>query len=132
MSEDELKAIDERAKAATPADQWGQKWDGTLGRGEIRIGPQWGAAAARFMFTAHGFGNAGTTHPDFVLAISAASDVPALVAEVRRLRGLVKDAECDGAEPYAARYCCPWCGKGSGSAQHAPECPAFHENGEVR
>lgn len=85
MTAAEIEAIEKRAEAATPGEYWGQKWDGVLGRAEIRVGPPYAPATARFMFTAHGFGNAGTEHPDFQLAICAAADVPALVAEVRRL-----------------------------------------------
>lgn len=90
MSPTELAAIAARAEAASPDGHWGQKWDGTLGRGEIRIGPQGAPATARFMFTAFEFGNAGTVHPDFILAISAPTDVRALLKEIERLRGLMK------------------------------------------
>jgi hypothetical protein len=88
----DLKAIKARCEAATPGDQWGQKWDGTLGRGEIRIGPLGAPATARFVFSAHGFGNAGTAHPDFQLAICAAEDVPALVARVEELEAALREA----------------------------------------
>jgi hypothetical protein len=81
----DTKAIRARADAATAGDQWGQKWDGTLGRGEIRVGPQWGPASSRFTFTAPGFGNAGTAHPDFQLAINAATDLPQLCDRVEAL-----------------------------------------------
>lgn len=60
--------------------------------------------------------------------------VAPLVAEVRRLRGLIKAAECQGAEQYAIHANCPWCGYAPGNHKrsHAPECPAFTENGDVR
>lgn len=50
----------------------------------------------------------------------------ALVAEVRRLRGLVNQAEwaagyCCQSE---TRYSCPWCDEDEGGV-HAPTCPAF-------
>ena len=49
----------------------------------------------------------------------------ALLDEVIRLRALVKLAErrCDGPSGYD----CPWCLGG-----HAPDCPAFTPEGEVR
>lgn len=60
--------------------------------------------------------------------------IPALVAEVRRLRGLVRDAETEGCEPTASKGYCPWCGYmcGDWKRRHAPECEAFTEGGDVR
>lgn len=86
----DTKAIRARAAAASPTDQWGQKWDGTLGRGEIRVGPQNGPATARFVFQAFGFRNAGTQHPDFILAINARADVPALCDRVEELERVLR------------------------------------------
>ena len=48
-------------------------------------------------------------------------DVPALVAEVRRLRGLVQAAEWGHGWQQAM---CPWCGAERPCA-HEPDCPAF-------
>lgn len=67
-------------------------------------------------------------------------DIPKLTAEVRRLQGLIKQAEwsdCDGGGD-----CCPWCqaeelvfrrgnslglglGLGMVKGKHKPDCPAF-------
>lgn len=65
-----------------------------------------------------------------------------LVAEVRRLRGLIKQAESaatkqvfEGGEPLFPAENCPWCGYASVldvKRKHAPECPAFTEAGAVR
>lgn len=86
MSKPDTKAIRERVDAASPADQWGQKWSGTLGRGEIRVGPPFAPTVSRFHFEASGFGNAGTAHPDFQLAINAPADLRDLLTENERLR----------------------------------------------
>lgn len=62
--------------------------------------------------------------------------VEALIAEVRRLRGLVERAETKGQfEHCSTCHNCPWCGYDATldtKRRHAPECPAFTENGEVR
>jgi hypothetical protein len=66
--------------------------------------------------------------------------VAVLVAEVRRLRALIKDAEWfSGVGEYDSEYGCPWCKSDGfykfgklGHGKHAPECPAFHEDGSVR
>lgn len=61
----------------------------------------------------------------------------ALVAEVRRLRGLVAKVEWAGALPDEFFRGCPWCGveleqHPSNAKQHRAECPAFHPDGAVR
>lgn len=61
-----------------------------------------------------------------------AHDVRLLVAEVRRLRGLVKQAEFSNA--YGDfNGTCRWCGKDPtlGNA-HEDNCPAFTPDGSVR
>lgn len=62
------------------------------------------------------------------------ADRDALVAEVRRLRGLVKSAETNGKNERSEDFNCPWCRYeiGAWKKVHAPECPAFHEDGTVR
>lgn len=57
----------------------------------------------------------------------------ALLAEVRRLRGLIKNAEHANVE-YAI---CPWCGQAEwappgAEVPHDDTCPAFTRWGEVR
>lgn len=61
-------------------------------------------------------------------------DCRALVAEVRRLRGLVKSAETMGIPMGSETRNCPWCGYAHGDwkRKHSPECPAFTESGDVR
>lgn len=59
-----------------------------------------------------------------------------LLAEVRRLRGLVAAAQFRGQwERCSTCHNCPWCGYDSTcntKRKHAPECPAFTESGDVR
>ena len=65
---------------------------------------------------------------------------PKLVAEVRRLRKLVKDAEWfPGVGGLESEHGCPWCesdgfysSSKTGHGKHFPECPAFTVDGEVR
>ena len=55
------------------------------------------------------------------------SELIVLLAEVRRLRGLIKEAEhYTHSEPDR----CPWCWAPPGVSHH--ECPAFTQNGEVK
>lgn len=55
----------------------------------------------------------------------ARQDVPDLVAEVERLRGLI------AATTETHEYC-PWCGRYKAVMSHAPACPAFTPNGELK
>lgn len=62
------------------------------------------------------------------------SDVRMLLFEVRRLRGLIKYAECASDDVWNGESMgaiCPWCGEGRGKP-HAPECDAFTPSGDVR
>jgi len=66
----------------------------------------------------------------------ARSDVPALLAEVERLRGLIKAAELTS-RPDPVRgvaFGCPWCGLRCGRDRmiHASDCPAFTPEGKVK
>ena len=66
----------------------------------------------------------------------ARTDVPALLAEVERLRGLIKAAELTS-RPCPVRgvaFGCPWCGLRCGRDRmiHASDCPAFTPEGEVK
>jgi hypothetical protein len=64
--------------------------------------------------------------------------VLALVAEVRRLRGLIKEAETHG--EWGGDSACPWCDavrRRAGTSfaymePHTMGCPAFHPDGSVR
>jgi hypothetical protein len=56
--------------------------------------------------------------------------VPFLVAEIRRLRGLIKEAEL-AADTANIACACPWCGS-MVQEPHAADCPAFTEDGRVR
>ncbi len=60
--------------------------------------------------------------------------LPAALAEIRRLRGLVKDAEWTGED--GGLHCCPWCfatvASGLGHDASTGHCPAFTPDGKVR
>lgn len=117
MTPAELDAIEAMAKAATPG-PWGDFGNCNL-CDELHLG---------------GCHAPSATTEDLAFCSRARADVPALVAEVRRLRELVKAAELNGCYPTEVRGNCPWCGYAPGNHKrsHAPECPAFTENREVR
>lgn len=65
-------------------------------------------------------------------------DVLPLVAEVRRLQGLIKQAEWSGSGAGQGQVWeeCPWCrglleAYGDQPAGHTPTCPAFGHSGET-
>lgn len=58
-------------------------------------------------------------------AKDAMREAVALVAEVRRLRGLIKQVE----HPVEDGGICPWCRRWG---EHRRSCPAFTEGGRVR
>jgi hypothetical protein len=61
-----------------------------------------------------------------------ARDVVRLVAEVMRLRGLIKQAEWfSGIGYHDNESGCPWC-EADGYGKHNPNCPAFDIDGTVR
>lgn len=67
-----------------------------------------------------------TTDGECILAAYAAldDDVPALLAEVRRLQGLIKQAEwAGGTNDWTVEPTCPWCG--GDMPEHRPDCPTF-------
>lgn len=56
------------------------------------------------------------------------TDVPKLLTEVRRLRGLIDSVEWGGDDGLTLLVYCPWCHFGdyqSREKTHAPTCPAF-------
>ena len=57
---------------------------------------------------------------------NARTDVPALIAEVRRLRALIKSKESFYMEDSNA--VCPWCER----SYHKTDCLAFTPDGEVK
>ena len=79
-------------------------------------------------------------HPDLILreedgrfVAEARTLLPEALAEIARLRALVKEAEWadrDHWEPPDGF--CPWCSAAASDRDHAADCPAFHPNGEVR
>lgn len=60
-----------------------------------------------------------------------AAEIARLESEVERLRGLVKAAEWAGWDPVSEVFICPAC-EWSRDIGHAPDCRAFHPNGDVR
>jgi hypothetical protein len=89
MTEDDLKAIEARANAATPG-PWATG-AGKVEGGQVRelvIAPNDDVIVA---IAYGGFGNpVDRTSEDRKFIAHARTDVPALVAEVRRLRGVVE------------------------------------------
>lgn len=67
--------------------------------------------------------HAAVTEDNAVFIAAARQDVPALVAEVRRLRELVEAAEWRGAV-VGDQSTCPWCLMRPRQG-HADNCPAF-------
>lgn len=73
-------------------------------------------------------------HPDADFISSCREDVPALLAEIERLRGLIKAAEWSAKSvswtdaPPDIEPECPWCSRGD---EHVG-CDAFTESGDVR
>lgn len=68
----------------------------------------------------------GGVWPSTAWTHAAEQHVEALVAEVRRLRGVIKQAELKGRFSCCASCNnCPWCGYEAGDfkRKHAPECP---------
>jgi hypothetical protein len=92
MTEDELQPIEARANAATPG-----PW--TTGAGKIREGEtrELVIATNDDVIVALAYGGVGNpvdrTTQDRTFIASARTDVPALVAEVRRLRGILKQID---------------------------------------
>jgi hypothetical protein len=56
---------------------------------------------------------------------TAPADIRYLLAEVERLRGLVKAGEFGGSQSSF----CPWC---TSTHKHADDCPVFNKDGSVK
>lgn len=88
-----------------------------------------GAVPIREAALADGFNSTATAA--FLTAIKMSE---LLREEVRRLRGLVKDAE--GTEREGGHVGCPWCDSSAYYAEkpaaHFKTCPAFTPEGELR
>lgn len=111
MTEDELKQIEERAAAATPGPWFAKhgviKWyvyslDEDLGFSLQEFHPDDGRDWA--------------TGETAAFIAASRQDIPALVAEVRRLREALAKVEWDTLD-----YCL-WCDGWNGEG-HAPDCP---------
>lgn len=89
LSEAELKEMEERAARATPGPwRWFKQMFGwkaleAVGRVDQRTGEQ------LYVLFCRNDGVAGMREPDAELIASARTDVPILLAEVRRLRGVL-------------------------------------------
>lgn len=71
--------------------------------------------------------SAGSDHAGLLVVGTAAAALPAALAEIRRLRGLVKEAEwSNGIECF---HCNAWV---PDSPKHDADCPAFTPDGEVK
>lgn len=139
MTDTELAEIEARANAATPG-PWrvghAETWHvfGDVGNPELMA-----PACGRVLLRANEHYRHGH---DMAFIAHARADVPALVAEVRRLRELVARAETWGNiedwETGYRRSLCPYCGGKCDNdivpqyATHKPDCPAFSAPGVVR
>jgi hypothetical protein len=110
MTDDELKAIEARANAATPGD-----WHAISTVPDVWLIEHIAGHLRAYQGA------------DAVFVAAARSDVPTLLDEVRRLRGLVKQVE--QVDNDFGTLFCPWCGLGP---EHKPSCPAFTPDGDVR
>jgi hypothetical protein len=146
LSEHDLQVIERRVAAASDGPWWVDlAWERRTGRGREHQPPdQWadvhGVRAPdwpiqpdedwhrprQIIETDSGYYPPDLEDAAFIAG--ARQDVPALLAEVRRLQGLIKAVEWDG---YNGIDCCPWCMEPSpdalGRGGHAPTCPAFGE-----
>lgn len=122
MTEDELVQIEQRAGAATAGPWHLAMHCDEHGEDATRANVEAGAVDVAN----------GVLNDDAAFIAHARGDVPALVAEVRRLRGLVQSAEwknCDG-NVSGCSSACPWCEaeyvRADGAVgAHEPTCPAF-------
>ncbi len=129
MTPAQLEELKRLCDAATPGPWAAESYMATSGGPEI-VAISTGGHGGRYALTRE--------TAEFVAA--ARSVVPELIAEVERLRELVKDAECAGWRgPVVTPGACPWCvgefrifgGNGS-TVLHAVDCPAFGPEGEVK
>lgn len=60
-------------------------------------------------------------------------DIPWLISEVERLRGVIKEAEYSGlgGPPHDAGFACPWC-QCDEKGRHFGDCEAFTRDGDVK
>lgn len=123
MTEQELQAIAEREKAATPL-PWVFEGCESQDENDWRLNAPNAPAA---------HGRSPSRVEDWQFIANARSDVPALLAEVRRLQGLIKQAEWDGHPGWDENFrSCPWCGASGPfcvETPHDPTCPAFPPSG---
>lgn len=152
MTEEQLAAIEAQADAATPA-PWVPVIGGSLQYPSHEIWSEKSRALSGDKGVIGPWCNYDCDHSiaaraeDVLFMASARSNVPALVAEARRLRALMKRVEWSRQEdPHWTS--CPWgCivktnweaeedanGQPTGAHgyRHEPECPAFTEDGEVK
>lgn len=115
---EELDAIEARVKAATEG-----PWTAVIHPVGFRHLEANGQAISDT--AAHPMADA-----DILFCAHARQDVPALVAEVRRLQGLVKQAEWFRDSDYG--NVCPWCDAISSHPNHSPTCVAFAGPGKLR
>lgn len=138
MTEQELSEVEARANAATPG-PWGfvpPRTEELAIKGEVHCdeGPIFVAAHYDIAKSA-----------DFEFAAHAREDIPKLIAEVRRLRGLILDAERSATSfgPNGdTASSCPWCfmghgfayltGDGGAAEGHGSKCPAFTPDGKLK
>lgn len=121
MSEDELKAIEARADAATPG-PWRWLNPRMIYSENTEVLCAWAIHADDSDIDCDG--------ADRAFIVAARTDIPALVAEVRRLRRVIAAAEQNGDRPMAYPIC-PWC-QSEHPTRHLTDCEAFLARWEVR
>lgn len=118
MTEQELQAIEAREAGAAPGPWTHRVYDCSThedgGDEDIVTGPR----TSLVELTMH--------EADARFVVGARQDVPALVAEIRRLQWLVKHVEWTDAGRYEY-LTCPWC-FAEHPGPHKPTCPAFGES----
>lgn len=74
-----------------------------------------------------------TDFETYVSPLEQGASILKLVAEVRRLRALVRDIPDATSSLIGRRLGCIFCGRNERyGVKHAPNCPAFTEDGEVK
>ena len=108
----DVQPIAERAAQATPGPHQHQLWPCSHYR------------EAGFNYCRVCAAEGGSTRPPH--------DIPALLAEVARLRGLIAQAEWQAEDGSDHDASCPWCRQFAFLGRHATDCPAFSAPGVPR
>lgn len=75
---------------------------------------------------------AKSDHAGLTAVAFAAAELPAALAEIRRLRDLVDRVEWVGEPGYGDATWCPWCDSPRAEKTHGVDCDAFTIDGKLR